>query len=330
MRGHDILAGLTLRYQVYDDGTPATPTAERRFIPGIFFQDEFAAGPDLRLLGGLRLDHHEAHGVIPAPRLSVKWQPLLDTALRLNLGSGFRVVSVFTEDHAALTGARQVVIEEALEPERSWSSALNVNHVFPFGGNNMVVDVDAFYTRFGIRIVPDYDTHPDRIIYRNLRGRSVSRGVALSFNQNFLDFPLLYSVGITVQDVYTETDGERRQELFAPDYKATLGLSYTFTDALTLDYTGTFVGPMRLPEYPAPYTRPTRSPAYATHNLQATWRPRAGVELLAAARNLFDFRQGSPLVAPHDPFGPDFDTAYVWGPIHGRELLLGARVGLSR
>ncbi len=330
VRGHDILAGLTLRYQVYDDGTPATPTAERRFIPGIFFQDEFAAGPDLRLLGGLRLDHHEAHGVIPAPRLSVKWQPLLDTALRLNLGSGFRVVSVFTEDHAALTGARQVVIEEALEPERSWSSALNVNHVFPFGGNNMVVDVDAFYTRFGNRIVPDYDTHPDRIIYRNLRGRSVSRGVALSFNQNFLDFPLLYSVGITVQDVYTETDGERRQELFAPDYKATLGLSYTFTDALTLDYTGTFVGPMRLPEYPAPYTRPTRSPAYATHNLQATWRPRAGVELLAAARNLFDFRQGSPLVAPHDPFGPDFDTAYVWGPIHGRELLLGARVGLSR
>ena len=44
----------------------------------------------------------------------------------------------------------------------------------------------------------------------------------------------------------------------------------------------------------------------------------------------FDFRQGSPLVAPHDPFGPDFDTAYVWGPIHGRELLLGARVGLGR
>mgnify|MGYP001096807400 CR=1 FL=1 len=329
-RSHDILAGLTLRYQVYDDGTPATPVAERRFIPGIFVQDEFDVGPDLRMLAGLRLDHHEAHGVIPAPRLSVKWQPLLDTALRLNLGSGFRVVSLFTEDHAALTGARRVVIEEALEPERSWSGALNVNHVFPFAGNNMVVDVDAFYTRFGNRIVPDYDTHPDLILYRNLRGRSVSRGVALAFNQNFRAFPLLYSVGITVQDVYTGRDGERRKELFAPDYRATLGVSYTFGGALTLDYTGTFVGPMRLPEYPAPYTRPSRSPAYSTHNLQATWRPRAGIELLAAARNVFDFRQGSPLVAPHDPFGPDFDTAYVWGPIHGRELLFGARVGLSR
>lgn len=328
--GHDILAGLTLRYQVYDDGTPATPVAERRFIPGIFVQDEIDVRPDLRVLGGLRLDHHEAHGVIPAPRLSVKWQPLLDTALRLNLGSGFRVVSVFTEDHAALTGARRVVIEEALEPERSWSGALNVNHVFPFGGNNMVVDVDAFYTRFGNRIVPDYDTDPDLIIYRNLRGRSVSRGVALSLNQNFGEFPLFYTLGITLQDVYTERGVERREELFAPDYKATLGLSYTFGGALTLDYTGTFVGPMRLPEYPAPYTRPARSPAYSTHNLQATWRPRAGIELLASARNLFDFRQGSPLVAPHDPFGPDFDTAYVWGPIHGRELLFGARVGLSR
>lgn len=328
-QGHDLLAGLTVRYQVYDDGTPATPTPERRFIPGIFIQDELDVAADLRVLAGLRLDHHDAHGVIPAPRLSVKWQPLLDTALRLNLGSGFRVVSLFTEDHAALTGARRVVIEETLEPERSWSGALNVNHVFPFGGNNMVVDVDAFYTRFGNRIVPDYDTDPDLIIYRNLHGRSVSRGVALSLNQNFREFPLLYSLGITVQDVDTERDGERREELFAPDYKATLGLSYTF-GALTLDYTGTFVGPMRLPEYPPPYTRPTRSPAYSTHNLQGTWRPRTGIELLAAVRNLFDFRQGSPLVAPHDPFGPDFDTAYVWGPIHGRELLFGARVGLGR
>src|SRR5690606_9037826 len=156
--------------------------------------------------------------------------------------------------------------------------------------------VDALYTRFGNRIVPDYDTHPDGIIYRNLRGRSVSRGAALSLNQNFLDLPLLYALGITVPDVYTPLDGDRREELVEPDSKATVGLSYTFGGALTLDYTGTFVGPMRLPEYPAPYTRPARSPAYATHNLQATWRPRAGVELLAAARNLFDFRQGSPLV----------------------------------
>jgi len=41
--------------------------------------------------------------------------------------------------------------------------------------------------------------------------------------------------------------------------------------------------------------------------------------------NLTDFTQDSPLVAPEDPFGEDFDTAYVYGPIHGRSLGLGVR-----
>jgi outer membrane receptor for ferrienterochelin and colicins len=30
--------------------------------------------------------------------------------IRLNAGHGFRVVNLFTEDHAALTGAREIII----------------------------------------------------------------------------------------------------------------------------------------------------------------------------------------------------------------------------
>ena len=39
--------------------------------------------------------------------------------LRLGYGDGFRVVNVFTEDHAALTGSREVVFLEELKPEKS-------------------------------------------------------------------------------------------------------------------------------------------------------------------------------------------------------------------
>jgi outer membrane receptor for ferrienterochelin and colicins len=35
----------------------------------------------------------------------------------LSGGNGFRVVNLFTEDHAALTGAREVIIKNELKPE---------------------------------------------------------------------------------------------------------------------------------------------------------------------------------------------------------------------
>src|SRR5690606_11253199 len=124
---HALLVGATARYQVYDDDTPATREEERRLIPGAFVQHEWSALPGLKLLGGLRVDHHGEHGVITSPRLSLKWDPLHATTIRLNAGTGFRVVNLFTEDHAALTGAREVVIAEALRPERSYSVALNLN-----------------------------------------------------------------------------------------------------------------------------------------------------------------------------------------------------------
>ncbi len=37
---HEPLLGVTARWQSYDDSTPATVEAERRFIPGVFAQDE--------------------------------------------------------------------------------------------------------------------------------------------------------------------------------------------------------------------------------------------------------------------------------------------------
>lgn len=322
---HDVLAGVTLRLRSYDDDTPATAGAERRAIPGLFVQDEWRPGGGWTVLGGIRADHHAEHGLIASPRLSLKWQPFDATAVRLNAGTGFRVVNLFTEDHAALTGARRVVIEGELAPERSRSLALNLNQVIEIGPNPMMIDLDLFHTRFSNRIRPDYDADPNLIVYRNLRGHSVSRGVAFSLNQNFLRLPLRYTAGVTVQDVYNVVGEGRERELFAPEYRAVGSVSYTFFDRLAVDWTGTVVGPMRLPSYPEPLTRPTRSAAHAIHDLQVAWEAAPGVSAYGVVRNLGDFTQDSPLVAPEDPFGEAFDTSYVWGPLVGRRLVLGLR-----
>ncbi|NJL76477.1 MAG: TonB-dependent receptor [Saprospiraceae bacterium] len=77
--------GWTARLQRYDDNTVATPIVDEQFIPGIFVQDEWLISPVWTLLGGLRLDHYNRHGLIFAPRLAAKWKPSTWTTLRANL-----------------------------------------------------------------------------------------------------------------------------------------------------------------------------------------------------------------------------------------------------
>jgi len=128
----DILAGAVLRYNWYDDNTTATTDInthktrpDKIAIPGLFFQDEFQISPSQTLLAGIRSDYHPIHKFIVTPRLAWKYSFPDKSIFRLNAGTGFRTVNIFTEDHAALTGARDVVIKETLSPERSYNINLN-------------------------------------------------------------------------------------------------------------------------------------------------------------------------------------------------------------
>lgn len=328
---HDLLLGASLRYQTYDDNTPATVAVDRRLIPGVFAQDELRFSNGVTLLGGMRVDHHEEHGVIASPRVAIKWDAFGHTAVRLNAGTGFRVVNLFTEDHAALTGARDVLIASELEPERSRSVTLNVNQVVEFGPNPMMIDLDLFHTRFSNKIVPDYDADPNQIVYGNLEGHAVSRGIGVTLNQN-VDFDrFLYSVGVTLQDVYTVEADDASDEFFAPNVRGVLSATYNVRSLpMRMDYTGSITGPMRLPAYASPFTRAVRSPTYSTHNVQTSWRIENGAEFYLSVKNVFDYVQPSALIDPANPFGDDFDTAYVYGPLRGRYIMLGLRYGVGR
>ncbi len=330
---HNYLVGLTARHLVHDDNTVATEQSYNRFIPGVFAQDEFAVSPEFSVMGGMRLDNHENHGVIASPRLSLKLSPTKDgkTTFRINGGTGFRVVNAFSEDFAGIVhGARDVVIGDELDPEKSWSITGNFNQVLDFGDNPMMVDVDLFYTRFQNQLVADYDMDPDLIVFRNLDGKSVTRGVSLSFNQNLSHFGLLYSAGITFQDVYTVESGFKEDLEFAPDFKGVWSVGYTLPMGLTLDYTGNVVGPKKMPEYDAPFERDPESPTYTVHNLQGTMDLGSGREFYLSVKNLFNWTQGSPLVDPSNPFGDNFDTAYIYGPVYGRYFMAGVRLTAGR
>jgi outer membrane receptor for ferrienterochelin and colicins len=344
---HDALLGTALRYTGYDDNTPATATADGAgnlpshvWLPGLFFQDEIAVGTKSKLLLGLRYDYNSTHGNIVTPRLSWKWATDAQNILRLTAGSGYRVANIFTEDHAALTGAREVVIARDLLPERSWNANLNyVRKFFPRRAGFIGMDGSLFFTYFTNQIIPDYLSDPNQIIFDNLDGHAVSSGISLNLDFNFLS-GLKIIAGATAMDVYRVENGQRLPQLFAPPFSGTWTVSHPVPRwGLTLDYTGTLSSPMYLPVLPNDY-RPAQSPWFSIHNIQVTKRYKNGVDLYAGVKNLFGFfPREDVILRAFDPFdkqtsinnpnGYTFDPSYNYAPIQRQRILLGLRYALG-
>lgn len=345
---HDVLAGVAYRYTEYDDNTPATfdPTegAERnapakRHLPGLFVQDEWSITDVHKLLLGYRMDHDKDHGMVNSPRVAYKWAPSGRWAVRANFGTGFRVVNLFTEEHAALTGARTVVITEDLRPERSLNGTLNIVRKWPAEKRFFGVDGSIFYSHYSNQILPDYTTDQDLIIYSNLKGYSVSRGASLNTEAR-LGKHLRILAGATWMEVFSEQEGLREDLYFAPKWSGTFTASYELPKQWTVDLTGQLYGPMRLPVQPNDY-RPGYSPTHTLLNVQLKHRFNERWELYGGVKNLLDFVPSDPLMRPFDPFdkqvddptgnpfGYTFDPSYIYASLQGIRGFLGLRYVLG-
>ena len=343
LSSHDLTVGFTSRYQNYDDNTVATPTNSKQYIPGIFLQDEWLVGNDFTLLTGARLDHYEDHGLIFSPRLNMKYKVGEWTSLRSNFGTGFRIVNLFTEDHAFVTGQREVVITEELLPEESYNLSLNANHVYTFGNSQGMIDLDIYYTHFTNKITPNYE-NPDQIIYENTDGYAESKGIGVNIQHQF-DFPLSANLGFNMQDVTETENGYKRQIEFSPDWTSVFTANYDFRKLkLNMAYTARFTGQMALPEVydldengnPMPTPRPTTSTPFSIHNIQVMKGFNNGISVYGGVQNFLNYIQPiSPLIGFNDPssnpgFSDNFDTAYAYSPIHGREFYIGIKWDLKR
>lgn len=357
LENHDFLFGSTLRYDAYDDNTVATENKvlndtinapNNQFVPGLFLQDQWIMSEKVTLLGGVRVDHHQNHGLIFAPRFNARIKSSDWTTFRFNFGTGFKVVNLFTEDHAFVTGQREVVIGEDLDPERSLNFSLNYNQVYTGLGGSGSLDVEAFFTHFTNKILPSYEI-PGQIVYSNTDGYARSMGIGLNLNHNFT-FPLSVNLGLNfLESIETITDdmGNSRTEdiLFAPNWSSVLTANYRFRRSrVTLAYTMNWTGTMALPEVfdlddlgvPLSEPRPLRSQPFAIHQIQVSKMIRDNYSLYAGISNMFNYVQReSPLVGYNDPnfepgFSPYFDTAYAYAPNHGIEFYLGFKWDLPK
>jgi outer membrane receptor for ferrienterochelin and colicins len=219
---------------------------------------------------------------------------------------------------------------------------------------SVVLDVSGFYTYFSNKIVPDYTSDPQQIIYRNLAGYGISKGVSANVDFSFRN-GLKALLGGTLMEVYNlqeSVDGtpSKQVQLFAPSWQATWAVTYGWRAAgLTFDLTGKVYGPQRLPVVPNDY-RPEYSPIFALANFQATKKIREGFEVYAAVKNLLNFLPAGAILHPDDPFdqaggkyfdaggaprpdtnpyGYTFDPSYNYAPLQGIKGLIGVRYSMK-
>lgn len=310
---HSLLLGSSFKYTYYDDNTRGTGEYDEDNnliknnpmntpISGVFVQDEWTLNSENKLLLGYRFDYDKTHKGIHSPRIAYKFSPSSHHTLRASFGTGFRVVNVFTEDHRALTGARQVVFENELKPEKSYNG--NINYVFklPTSFTALNFDFTTFYSYFTNKIIADTDTDETKIIYDNLDGHAISQGVSLNIDATF-DFPLKIMLGATYMDVYKKEDGEKEVQYHAPKWSGNFLASYTFKKGFTVDLTANYNDKMKLPQVENDY-RPEYSKPTVIANIQLSKSFKNNIEIYGGIKNIFNvLPKGDVIARWWDPFG---------------------------
>ena len=353
------LVGISTRYNWYDDNTPATENERgtnpnRYWLPGVFVENEIDLSAQHKLLLGMRLDHHPEHAFISSPRAGYKINFDAQTLFRVNFGTGFRVVNIFTEDHAALTGARDLVIEEQLAPEQSYNFTVNFyKKIYTSSGWILGLETAAWHTYFSNQILPDFDSNPNEIRYANLDGNAVSQG--FSANLEAILGPFRAYIGASLLDVFTKENNQKQRPVFTEKWSATWAITLPlFNENTRLDYTGNLYGPMRLPLLSNRDPRAEYSPVWSLQNLKFSieknndftffagiknllnWTPaKNNPFLIARANDPFDREvsydaSGNIQATSTNPYGLSFDPTYMYAPNQGRRFFIGINYTLDR
>jgi outer membrane receptor for ferrienterochelin and colicins len=351
IKKNELLIGIAYRLSYYHDDTKVLldrNKAHTTHLPGVFIQNQINFNANNKLLLGLRYDQNSIHGNILTPRLNYKVNNGdKSTTLRFSAGTGYRVAQVFTEDHAALTGAREVVFLVDLDPEKSWNTNLNyIQKFYLEQGLIIELDLSLFKTHFSNKIIPDYDTDPNKIIYNNLSGKSVSNGI--SINANLLaSGGLRINLGATFIDTFVEENGTKTTPYLTERFQGVWKLEKKWrANNLTLDLTGTTVGALKLPTLGELDPRADISTPFSIINLQLTKSWNNTIESYGGIKNILNFTppknsiarafdpfdrrvnfddSGSVLATTNNPYALTFDPSYIYASNQGIRFFLGLR-----
>lgn len=329
---HTINTGVSWKYDIYDEQVDSNKLSAIENIPGTFFEYTMQLPEKLTLMAGIRADYHNKYGVFVTPRSHLKYDFTKNTNLRLAAGKGFRTARVLAENNILLASSRSIDIQNELKMEEAWNYGISLTQYLDISGHEMTISADYYRTDFINQIIVDLDSDVHKISFYNLDGKSFSNNYQLQ-----LDYELIKNLDVTAAFRYTDVqstyDGVLKKRPLTSDYKGLFTVSYATNDqGWQFDFTTQFNGGGRIPStagLPQQYQREETFNPYTIMNFQAT-KYLGMFELYAGVENITDFVQKNPVIAAESPFGPNFDSSLIWGPVHGRKIYLGMRFAIDR
>lgn len=338
---HSLSTGLSFNYDGYDQRyrltndveLPRLKSFEKESVPGAYVQYTYNLEDKLILMGGIRGDYSSMHGFFVTPRAHVKYNPNEFVNFRLSAGKGYRTNHVLAENNYLLASSRKVRIAGDLDQEEAWNYGASILSYIPLFGKTLNLNAEYYYTDFLKQVVVDMDTDPHEIAFYNLNGRSYSHVFQVEANYPlFKGFTLTAAYRFT--DAKTTYNGELKERPLTSRYKGLVTASYkTPLEIWQFDATLQLNGGGRMPSwYILEDGTPSWSARYGSFeqlSVQITRYFRRW-SIYVGGENLTNFKQKNPIIDAANPWGENFDSTMIWGPVHGAKAYIGIRFNWAR
>ena len=338
---HSLSTGLSFNHDGYNQHyrlsnqteEPLQKAYEKENVAGAYLQYTLNLNDKWLFMAGIRGDHSNEHGFFITPRTHLKFTPNEYVNFRISAGKGYRTHHVLAENNYLLSSGRKINIAQDLTMEEAWNYGASIASYIPLFGKTLNLNVEYYYTDFRNQVVMDMDSQPHEISFYNLKGDSYSHVFQAEATYPFFTgFSLTAAYRMT--DVQCTYNGVKMKKPLTSKYKGLLTASYqTPLGKWQFDVTLQLNGGGRMPN---PYQLADGKPSWEKEydsfeqlNLQIT-RYFRNWSIYVGAENLTDFTQKNPIISADNPWGDNFDSSMIWGPMHGRKVYVGLRWNLPR
>lgn len=334
---HKVKTGVSFTHDQYDERVLNNVYKRTENSVGTFFEYNYDNLDNLNLTTGVRVDFHNLLGVFMTPRLHARYTPWEKAALRVSAGRGKRSANIFTENQNIFATSRAFNVLDSggkiygLDPEIAWNYGVSFLQGFDLFGKRADITVDFYRTEFTNQIIVDWET-PTEISFYNLDGKSYANSFQTEFHHTPIerfDLRLAYKF----YDVQSDYNSGKLEKPLVSKHRMFANAAYETKTTekggqWKFDATYNWVGKQRFPATgtnPLDYQLADYSPAVGTLNAQITKVFSSRFEVYLGGENITNERQSNPILAADDPFGPYFDSTFVYGPIFGNMYYAGLR-----
>ncbi len=335
---HKFKTGLNTTYEDYDEAVEGVDYDRTENSLGAFFEYAYDDLENFTMTAGLRVDTHNLLGTFVTPRIHARYTPWDKAAIRASAGRGKRSANIFVENQSLFSTNRTISILDTggeiygLNPEIAWNYGVSFLQGFDLFERRANVSFDFYRTDFQNQVVVDWED-AKRIRFYNLQGESFANSFQVELDYNLLE-RLDIRTAYKFYEVKTDYLKGTLEKPLTPSHRIFANVAYeTNVDRETgghwkFDLTYNWLGAQRYTSTlsnPVAFRRNEFSPSLGTINAQVTKVFSPSFEVYVGAENFTDETQDNPIIDPQNPFGSNFDTTFVYGPIFGSNYYIGLR-----